>query len=253
MSSHNDEMHKNHLKFLKDFRWSSMSRAYKYERWINPAKGVVLFDLIRNGKCKSYFESGTANGFSTLYAALALPEDGVIHTFDPANRKKLWDDAHFDGMHYLDKIHYHNARFNTQGVEDDGEDSGTEPWKSVADYLPGEGPRFFFIDGDHSFTGVKKDFHSIKHFLEPGDMVCFDDVAGEKRTLKGYLDSLANMPHTITKFEVERIWIDETVRIPKGREDEIRKQKSALGLIRVIKCSDIKARKKDHFRSEHAG
>lgn len=245
--------YENHLKYLAYFRWSSKSKNYKFERWVAPEKGKVLFNLIQESGAEAYFESGTANGFSTMYAALALPKDGVVHTFDPANRVKVWNDAYFDGMHYTPKINYHNSKFNAIGIMGtEEEEKGLEPWTCVRDFLPCTGPKFFFIDGDHSFSGVRKDFHSIKDHLQEGDIIVFDDVGSEKSTLKGYLDCLANMPHFITRFEVERKWISETLKIPKAK-GETRTKQSSIGIIRVLKREDIPARKKDHFKMDFDG
>lgn len=244
-----EQTFRNHLKYLSDFRWRANGSKYKLERWISGEKGEVLFNLIQEAGSVAYFESGTANGFSTMFAALALPEDGVIHTFDPANRKKVWDDPYFDGMHYLPKINYKHSKFNRKFEDDNDVEEKQEYWPGVLEFLPFEGRKFFFIDGDHSYNGVTKDFETIKDFLNEGDVVAFDDVSGEKATLKGYLNSIGNMPHYITSFQVDRLWIEETQRVPRTGGDT-RKKKTSLGVIKVLKCEDIPVRRKDHFDNE---
>ena len=49
---------------------------------------------------------------SVLWAAVSLPEDGIVHTFDPVNRIKLWDTC--DSLKAIKpKIKFHEEEFDT--------------------------------------------------------------------------------------------------------------------------------------------
>jgi predicted O-methyltransferase YrrM len=50
--------------------------------------------------------------------------------------------------------------------------------------------RLLFIDGDHSYEGVKSDFESWSRFLVANSLVAFDDVAGNYEGAKRYYDEL---------------------------------------------------------------
>lgn len=60
-----------------------------------------------------------------------------------------------------------------------------------------------FIDGDHSYEGVKADWEAYKHFLKPGSIIVFHDwgwAEGVKRVIEedvkplvSHFDSLPNM------------------------------------------------------------
>lgn len=53
--------------------------------------------------------------------------------------------------------------------------------------LKGRDIDFLFIDGDHSYEGVKKDFYLYKKFLEKGGIIAFHDIApnGDPRLTGG--------------------------------------------------------------------
>ena len=199
---------------------------------------------------QSYFESGTANGYSAMCVSTAMPYNGVIHTFDPADREKIWLDKKSFGKGWrqdIARINYHHGKFNEKphNLPTTDFEYAKPYWPGVTKYLPGKGPRVFFIDGDHSKTGVLRDWDSIKRFVEGGDVLVFDDIYGERRTLKAFLAILGNLPHTFVKYEVERLWMDCSQRGPENSRPD------CLGIIRVIRIEDIKVRKKEKIKGVH--
>src|SRR5712692_2409113 len=61
----------------------------------------------------------------------------------------------------------------------------------VLDLLQGERLDFLFIDGDHSYEGVKKDFVMYAPLVKSGGMVAFHDIVHHQ---------------TYTRCEVEKFW-----------------------------------------------
>jgi len=56
-------------------------------------------------------------------------------------------------------------------------DSHTETAKAqVAAMLDGELLDFLFIDGDHSYEGVKQDYEMYREFVAPGGLIAFHDI-----------------------------------------------------------------------------
>lgn len=47
--------------------------------------------------------------------------------------------------------------------------------KNVSDFMS-DGIDFLFIDGDHSYETVKKDFYNYLEFMNPGGIVAFHDI-----------------------------------------------------------------------------
>jgi predicted O-methyltransferase YrrM len=50
----------------------------------------------------------------------------------------------------------------------------------VGDELGGERADFLFIDGDHSETGVERDFENYRKFVRPGGLIGFHDIADDQ-------------------------------------------------------------------------
>jgi cephalosporin hydroxylase len=48
--------------------------------------------------------------------------------------------------------------------------------REVEDALAGNKLDFLFIDGDHSYKGVKLDFEDYKGFVRPGGLIAFHDI-----------------------------------------------------------------------------
>ena len=50
----------------------------------------------------------------------------------------------------------------------------------VSEILGPEPVDFLFIDGDHSYNGVKQDFDNYRQFMRPGGIVAFHDIVNSK-------------------------------------------------------------------------
>lgn len=131
---------------------------FKQERWVTEEEGTLISELIKLHGSKSYVESGTANGFSAMWAALGLPREGQVYTFDLHDRPKLWGDR-FGCAALKSKINFTQADF-------------TEVAKHLSNI---QHPVTFFIDGDHGTTAVRRDWNAIQPLLQEGDLVLFHD------------------------------------------------------------------------------
>ena len=152
------------LKRIADIRVELKDNSnFRKGRWVTDSEGSVLFSLARLIGAKECFESGTANGFSACWMAAALPKDGVVHTFDPVNRIKVWD--YVEGLKDLQfKINFHQECFD----------------EGFSFIPPSDFPRLYFIDGDHGYMAVTGDWNVISPFLKSGDVIAFHDVRDKK-------------------------------------------------------------------------
>lgn len=134
--------------------------SFKIPYFVTSQEADVLFS---NAKGFSLaFESGTAHGFSSCVLASA---GTIVHTFDIADRKKVWTSKAGKDLVSLSKhIHCHIQPFA----------DGIVPLlKSLANTRENA---IFFIDGDHKIQSVVADWNAIKPFLKPGDRVLFHDL-----------------------------------------------------------------------------
>lgn len=54
--------------------------------------------------------------------------------------------------------------------------------------------RLLFIDGDHSYEGVSRDFADWERFVAPGGVVCLHDVGGWEGVTKFYNEKMRKNP-----------------------------------------------------------
>ena len=145
---------------LNYLRWTSNPDLYASKRWISEREGRALKELIQLVGAKSYVESGTANGFSTMWAALGLPEDGKVYTCDIVNRPKMYEDESLGCTALGSKIEFIEDRFSNIEAH----------LKDV------ERPMVCFIDGSHRYASVMEDWETLTSILRAGDLVVFHDV-----------------------------------------------------------------------------
>lgn len=77
---------------------------------------------------------------------------------------------------------------------------------------------FLFIDGDHTYEGVKRDFEMYSPLVNPGGMIAFHDT----------------QPHSVEGVEVSRFWDEVKVRFKSRDIVKDRSQAWAgIGVLRV--------------------
>lgn len=152
----------------------------------------MLFTVAQTEKVSQVYESGTANGFSTLWLAAALRQQGLgpvsselirrggeettrVHTFDPVDRKKLWTARPYGTL--APYITYHQEPFD-EGI-----------YKLPLEHR-GLTPALFFIDGDHNYHGMKKDVQAMLNAVSPGDVIVFHDLK-DYQNIRDRFDELA--------------------------------------------------------------
>lgn len=57
-----------------------------------------------------------------------------------------------------------------------GDSHKSQTYHNVRDVLGGEKIDFLFIDGDHTYEGVKQDFEMYRQLVNPGGWICFHDI-----------------------------------------------------------------------------
>lgn len=124
----------------------------------NYERGLLIYSLIRKYKVKSYLEIGFGRGYSTFCAAKAMEDDGLdgkIKTVDPNfDRNHLQNLTKVFPKSWFEKIEF------IQGKSED-----VVPTLGNFDMI--------YIDGDHTYNAVKKDWEMCRDRWSK--VVLFDD------------------------------------------------------------------------------
>jgi predicted O-methyltransferase YrrM len=147
----------------------------KTRLWVEMSEIALFHEYIFNSDVVWGLESGTAHGWSACAIAASLKdkaEDGIVKTFDIEARDTL-----FEQLSSVSKCIISEILPFDEGVPD--------AFDSYRDL----GPVFIFIDGDHSYEGVQKDWNSVCPYLQSGDIVAFHDSkrSGVKHTISEIL------------------------------------------------------------------
>ena len=173
----------------------SLGAAFKVVSHLTHEERARLFELGLN--CKSVLEIGSYVGASACCFGAAMKASGFgkVYCIDTWNNEGMAEGLRDTWQEF--KINTVNCRdyivpvrgFSTEVVEDVASHTGS------LDLL--------FIDGDHSYEGVKADWDAYNRFLKPGAIVVFHDCGwaeGVKRVIQEDVepivsgsDSLPNM------------------------------------------------------------
>ena len=105
----------------------------KRARWVTLEEARILFDIVAEMDVPYVLESGTANGYSAAWMACA---GAHVITFDPHDRKKVWE------LHpeLVTHVTYVQDKFV----------SAIRRYAFAADVN-----KMFYIDGDHGYDSLR--------------------------------------------------------------------------------------------------
>jgi len=187
------------LGFLED-KWLIISHfdlkiAFAIKSHLTPKERVTLYDLSINSKF--ILEIGSYIGASACCfgASRKKSGEGKVFCIDTWNNNAMTE----GNRDTYDEFITNTAPFSkfiipVRGLSTDVTERVTEQ----VDHLD-----LLFIDGDHSYSGVKADWETYKHFLRSGSIVVFHDsgwsdgvrrvIAEEVKPLVCRSDCLPNM------------------------------------------------------------
>jgi len=133
----------------------------------------ALLDIVAKEKPHTLVEIGTRSG-GTLYALCQVaPDDALIISID-----SCWETYALAAQLDNDNEFYTSFCKPTQELRflhaDTHDDSTFQYLKNL---LAGDPIDFLFIDGDHTYRGVKKDWLMYSPLVSDGGMVAFHDIA----------------------------------------------------------------------------
>ena len=160
---------------------------YFISPWQSRVEVTALLDLIKKLNPSTIAEIGTANGGSLfLFSRLAAPHARIV-SVDLPNVKfgggyKNWRKNFFKQM-VLPRQDLHLLL---------GDSHSSETYHEVQKLLPGNKVDFLFIDGDHTYEGVKKDFEMYSPLVRKGGMIAFHDIVKGNPDLVGEVSKFWN-------------------------------------------------------------
>ena len=128
-----------------------------------------LFDAVRKLNPEVICEIGTDRGGTLYLWSKVIKPDGLIISIDlPRTYRKS-----------LNRF-FHKAFFGNKHVYFLRENSQTYACrKKVREILNGKSIDFLFIDADHSYEGVKKDFQTYSPLVRKSGLIAFHDILDE--------------------------------------------------------------------------
>jgi len=146
---------------------------------------VALLKIFKELNPKYILEIGTANGGTLFCFCKLAQDDATIISIDLPG-------GEFGGGYPEWKVSFYQA-FTTENQKlyllrkDSHQQETLEEVKKI---LNGNQLDFLFIDGDHSYEGVKKDFEMYSSLVRKGGIIAFHDV----------------VKHPYVNCEVEKFW-----------------------------------------------
>jgi predicted O-methyltransferase YrrM len=154
----------------------------------------LLYGLVRSMKPETCVEIGSARGKSACYIGLALQENrrGRLYAIDP-HRPTKWNDA---GA--VDTFEMMSNNLAALGVSEYvsvlraySEDAARD-WSRPIDMV--------FIDGDHSYEGVKRDWELFVPYVKPFGVVVFHDTIWDLTAGSNPIRSDMGVPRFVEKL-----------------------------------------------------
>lgn len=161
---------KRNLNILVDFTFNGCSKALMPMQI--KSELISLLKILIAIKPKTILEIGTARGGTLFLFARVASSDALIISVDlPGGR--------FGGGYPWWRIPLYKSFIlpsqKLHLIRQDSHDVNT--LKIVQNILNGEKVDFLFIDGDHTYEGVKKDFDFYNSLVKKGGYIAFDDIA----------------------------------------------------------------------------
>jgi predicted O-methyltransferase YrrM len=175
---------------------------------VGPARAIQrreelleLLECVRKLRPRRVCEIGTASGGTLYFLTRAAHESALIVSIDIATppytrftRSKL-------------------ARTKQRVISLEGDSHATETMERLLALLDGEPLDFLFVDGDHSYDGVKRDFELYGPLVRPGGLIALHDINPDSGNPAGPISG-----------DVPRVWAElreshrteEIVHAPPG-------------------------------------
>ena len=157
----------------------------------------LLYGLARSLKPKVAVEIGSARGKSACFVGMALKENGSgkLFAIDPHARTNWNDENSVDTLQVMrDNIHRLKLEKQVEILRDVSS-SAARRWMLPIDML--------FIDGDHSYEGVKQDWELFAPFVTRFGVVVFHDTLWDLQPESPYARADMGVPAFVEELRAQ--------------------------------------------------
>ncbi len=161
-----------------------------------------LLRILNKIKPKVILEIGTARGGNLFLLSRVASEDATIVSIDLPEGK-------FGGGYPKWKIPlYKSFRLPSQKLQLIRADSHSqETLEKIKKALDGKKVDFLFIDGDHTYEGIKKDFEIYSPLVKEDGIIAFHDIVlGPKENVGGVPEFWKEVKDKYTNKEIVKDW-----------------------------------------------
>ena len=132
---------------------------------------VQFMQLVKDRGYKNFMEIGSNEGGTFLSIGKILPIDSVKISLDIIN----------GGFGGLNEMEYNKRNKKLKSLLSNchfiNKNSHSFEAKTIVEYILGENKLdVLFIDGDHTYNGVKKDYETFNGFVRGGGIIAFHDI-----------------------------------------------------------------------------
>lgn len=186
-----------------------VNRAYPIGMTQEREEITALTEFVYNLKPHNVMEIGTKlGGTFSLWCDIATGKKISVDL--PGGIHGGWITK---GHPYMGDVYKHRNSYFIDSYSDvtmiTGDSHSDITVKLVEDALNGEQLDFLFIDGDHTYDGVKQDYDVYRQFVRPGGWIAFHDINDTEhhRELNVYVGKLWNeLSGTKKEFNVNKHW-----------------------------------------------
>lgn len=153
--------------------------------WQIASELLAVARMMDERKPKTVLEIGTASGGTLFLSALLADPEALIVSIDLQYGRY--------GGGYPDwKVPLYKS-FGTHGQRIEllqGDSHAAETYERLRDILGGRSIDYLFIDGDHTYEGVKQDFEMYGQLLSDEALVVFHDIVSDKSEVPDHFVSV---------------------------------------------------------------
>jgi predicted O-methyltransferase YrrM len=136
---------------------------------------IQLAQVIENKKPKTILEIGTARGGTLFLASQLADDDALIISID-------LPDGMYGGGYPKWKIPYYKSfkKEKQTILLIQGDSHSKDIYNELVSILGERKLDYLFIDGDHTFEGVKEDFDTYSKFIDKAGIIAFHDIVKDR-------------------------------------------------------------------------